>query len=231
MKIVIVLGPPGSGKGTQVHLLSKALNIPFVGMGDLLREESEKETDRAQIVKSHIESGEILPWNIAESIFRDHLNVIQAPLVIFDGIPRNKDQVKHVEGLLKEYNACISSVIFLDVPEDELVRRIQTRYQCAECGMSYSAKDHSALKICTLCGSCSFSRRSDDREGLVLRRRLEVYHQMTRSLVEYYDNMGILVKIDGMLPVDVIQKDLIEKISTLQKIYTPDIDNQRVLFS
>jgi adenylate kinase len=181
-------------------------------MGDLLRAESEKQTQRGAQVRAYVQSGDILPWAIAESIFRDHLEGVSAPLVILDGMPRNLDQVVHLESLLKTRNGEVCRVVFLDVGDDELIRRIKSRFQCAQCGMSCTQVGHDPLPECRLCKGTSFLRRSDDQAGDVLVHRLEVYHQMTRPVMDYYRDRGLLFLLDGTQPIDVLQEQLIQMV-------------------
>jgi adenylate kinase len=206
VEVVIFLGPPGSGKGTQARLLSRSLKIPLMGMGDLLRNEINAQTARGQKIQKAVDSGEMPDWSLVSEIFEENLNTINANQLIFDGIPRNSFQIPEVMDILRRRKAFVKRAIFLNVPEQILIQRIQQRFQCVQCGTAYSIKEGDRM-VCTICQSMNFVRRNDDQQD-VMHTRFRVYQESIGPLVDYYGDMGVLFELDGTKPIDDIHLEI-----------------------
>lgn len=210
MKVIIFLGPPGSGKGTQARLLSRSLKIPLMGMGDLLRNEINAQTPRGQNIQRAVDCGEMPDWSLVCEIFEENLSKVQTDRIIFDGIPRNKMQIPEVMNILQRRNAVVEKSIFLNVPEHILIERIQQRFQCAQCGTSYSMKEKEKF-ICTICQGNHFVRRNDDQQE-TMNRRFVVYKESISDLIEYYRLKGVLFEIDGTLAIEEVHQKILENL-------------------
>ncbi len=217
MKVVIFLGPPGSGKGTQARLLSHTLDLDLVGMGDLLRDEIDKKTAEGLVMEGAVKKGEMPHWSIVRTIFQRYLNTLTHNFVIFDGVPRNEEQVTDVEKMLTLKGGAVARVFFLDVPDSVLVDRMINRLQCSECGMSYTQELLKNKKKCDFCESDYFVKREDDQE-VVIRKRLEIYSESVAPLMDHYKQKNILTIVDGTLPVLDVQKQIIDCLGFDQKV-------------
>ncbi len=221
MEVIIFLGPPGSGKGTQARLLSRSLKIPLMGMGDLLRNEINGQTDRGQKIQKAVDSGEMPDWSLVCEIFEEKLNGIQSNRIIFDGIPRNSMQIPDVMDILKRRNASVEKAIFLNVPETVLSQRIQQRFQCAQCGTSYSIKEGETI-LCNICQGSNFVRRNDDQQE-AMKRRFRVYKESILDLIGYYKDNNVLLELDGTLPIDTVHHSILSHLKPLDYSVTAPI--------
>jgi adenylate kinase len=194
--IIIFLGPPGAGKGTQAERLAEDLKIKKISTGDILREAVAKGTELGQRAKSYMERGELVPDEIILGIIEEAINDEEG--FILDGFPRNINQAKALDEMLSRKGLNINHVIFLDVPDEEIIKRIAYRRVCLKCGAVYNLifNPPKEDEICNNCGS-KLVQREDDREEVV-RKRLEVYRGSTEALVRIYEERGVLRKIDGL---------------------------------
>jgi adenylate kinase len=193
---IIFLGPPGAGKGTQAERLAEDLKIKKISTGDILREAVAKGTELGQRAKSYMERGELVPDEIILGIIEEAINDEEG--FILDGFPRNINQAKALDEMLARKGLNITHVIFLDVPDEEIIKRIAYRRVCLKCGAVYNLifNPPKEDEICNNCGS-KLVQREDDREEVV-RKRLEVYRGSTEALIRIYEERGILRKIDGL---------------------------------
>jgi adenylate kinase len=193
---IIFLGPPGAGKGTQAERLAEDLKIKKISTGDILREAVAKGTELGQRAKSYMERGELVPDEIILGIIEEAINDEEG--FILDGFPRNINQAKALDEMLARKGLNITHVIFLDVPDEEIIKRITYRRVCLKCGAVYNLifNPPKEDEICNNCGS-KLVQREDDREEVV-RKRLEVYRGSTEALVKIYEERGVLRKIDGL---------------------------------
>ena len=192
---IILLGPPGSGKGTQAFLLSEKLGFPKVATGDLLREAVRQQTPLGLKAKEVMEKGELVSDELVGEIVRERINRPDCQSgYILDGFPRNVNQAKFLE---KIDSSRPEVVIDLEVDEEEIVRRLSARRICPQCQAVYNleVKPPRVEGKCDRC-QADLIQRDDDRPE-VIRKRLEVYHQQTRPLVEYYKGKGNYKKIKG----------------------------------
>jgi len=193
---IVFLGPPGAGKGTQAERLAEDLKIKKISTGDILREAVAKGTELGQRAKSYMERGELVPDEIILGIIEEAINDEEG--FILDGFPRNINQAKALDEMLSRKGLNITHVIFLDVPDEEIIKRIAYRRVCLNCGAVYNLifNPPKEDEICNNCGS-KLVQREDDREEVV-RKRLEVYRNSTEALVNIYEERGVLRKIDGL---------------------------------
>jgi adenylate kinase len=193
---IIFLGPPGAGKGTQAERLAEDLKIKKISTGDILREAVAKGTELGQRAKSYMERGELVPDEIILGIIEEAINDEDG--FILDGFPRNINQAKALDEMLSRKGLNITHVIFLDVPDEEIIKRIAYRRVCLKCGAVYNLifNPPKEDETCNNCGS-KLVQREDDREEVV-RKRLEVYRGSTEALIRIYEERGVLRKIDGL---------------------------------
>ncbi len=206
--IYILLGLPGAGKGTQGDLLASRLGIPRISTGDILRDAVRRGTPLGKKAKEAMDRGELVSDEIVIGIVEEKLKSPDcAKGCILDGFPRNLNQAKALEEL-----SLPLKVIYIDVPEQEVIKRLSSRRVCPKCGAVYNLITSPPKKegICDRCGS-PLVQREDDREE-VIRERIRVYRQQTEPIVEFYNRKGALVKVDGMGGVEEVFQKVLEAI-------------------
>lgn len=205
---LILLGPPGAGKGTQAETLQKTLGIAKLSTGDMLREAVKSGSSLGQEVDGIMKSGKLVSDDIMISLIRARIKDADcAKGFILDGFPRTITQAEALDEMLIAEKKDLSAVIQLEVDDDKLVARIAGRYACAKCGAGYhdEFKKPKKADVCDECGSAEFSRRKDDNAETV-RSRLDNYHRQTEPLLSYYEMKGLLQTVDGMQDIDVVTK-------------------------
>lgn len=208
--VLILLGPPGAGKGTQARMLEEQFGLVQLSTGDLLRDAVAKGTEAGKRAKAAMDSGGLVSDEIVIAILRDRLAAPDcAKGVILDGFPRTTVQAEALDGLLAESRQRINAAVSLEVDDAAMVTRVSGRYTCAGCGEGYhdQFKQPAKAGICDKCGGGDFKRRADDNAETV-GARLEAYHAQTAPLITYYDTKGSLQCIDAMGEIDVIAKEL-----------------------
>lgn len=202
MKLVL-LGPPGAGKGTQSIVLSKKYNIPHISTGDILRESVKKGLPLGLKAKSYMDKGELVPDEIVTGIVVERLkNPDTQRGYILDGFPRTVKQAEDLDAALKSASSSIDMAVYFDTSEATAIERLSGRRVCKVCGFNYHIKNIPPKKsgICDKCAGQLF-QRPDDKEDTV-RNRLKVYGVQTKPLIEYYTEKGIIKKVSGDLGVD-----------------------------
>jgi len=200
---IILLGPPGAGKGTQAARLEAERGMVQLSTGDMLRQAVADRTPVGLKAKAIMEAGELVSDAIVSALIGERLDAIGDKGAIFDGFPRTRAQAEALDLLLSERGRKLDYVIELQVDEDALVERITGRFSCANCGAPY----HDRYKLpkvagtCDVCGSHDFKRRPDDNETTV-RTRMAEYRAKTAPILPYYQERGLVRKIDGMAPVE-----------------------------
>lgn len=199
MKNIIFIAPPAAGKGTQSKLVSEEYNIPHISTGDLLREETTKETELGKTIKKDMESGNLVSDEIITTLLRNRIILPDCKEgYILDGYPRNISQAKIYNQLLEELNYEKGVVIFFDIDKDLALKRTISRIICPECGSSYNllVADLKPQKdnICDRCGH-ELKTRNDDTEEVFI-HRFDTYIKSTKELIDYYKELGILKIIE-----------------------------------
>ncbi|WP_170403618.1 adenylate kinase [Ruegeria arenilitoris] len=208
--VLILLGPPGAGKGTQARMLEQKFGLVQLSTGDLLRAAVAAGTEAGKAAKAVMEAGDLVSDDIVIAILRDRIAEPDcARGVILDGFPRTTVQAEALDKLLAENGQKVNAAISLEVEDAEMVTRIAGRYTCAMCGEGYhdQYKQPKVDGVCDKCGSTEFSRRADDNAETVA-SRLEAYHEQTAPLIDYYMDRGVLRKLDAMGQIDQIARGL-----------------------
>jgi adenylate kinase len=205
MTAIILLGPPGAGKGTQARLLVEARGMVQLSTGDMLREAQASGTEMGKRVADVMARGELVTDEFVIGLIREKLDAGPAGGVIFDGFPRTLAQADALEALLAEMGLALDAVIEMRVDDEALVARITARSTCGGCGEVYNdiTKPIPADGTCSTCGATEFKRRADDNEDS-LRQRLMEYYKKTSPLIGYYYAKGHLQAVDGLGEIDAV---------------------------
>ena len=202
--ILILLGPPGCGKGTQAKRLEESYSVMQLSTGDMLRAAVASGSKMGEQAKKVMDAGGLMPDEIMIEIISERIDQPDcANGFILDGFPRTTPQAEALDTLLARKSLKLGKVIELKVDEEALVERITGRFSCVKCGAGYHDKfqQPKRLGICDSCGNTEFSRRSDDNENTV-RSRLSAYNDQTAEIIPYYGAKGNLIEIDGMLDIE-----------------------------
>nr|WP_072536887.1 adenylate kinase [Anaerococcus mediterraneensis] len=197
---IILLGPPGAGKGTLSSKILKNKDAVQIATGDIFRYNISNETELGMKAKSFMDKGDLVPDELTIDLVWDAFDKLdkkEGQIVLFDGFPRNMLQAKALDEGMKERNTEIYKVIYFDVDEEILIDRITGRRVCPDCGATFHIQNHKPEKegICDRCGS-KLIQRNDDNEETV-KNRIEVYNSHTKPLMDYYEKAGKLITIDG----------------------------------
>lgn len=215
MRIVLV-GPPGAGKGTQAAFLATNLSIPHISTGDLFRANISKGTELGKQAKAYMDAGNLVPDEVTIAMAKDRMNQPDAERgFLLDGFPRNVPQAEALDAALKADGAELDAVLDLEVPEEEVVRRIAGRRICRKDSSHVFHATYSQPRtegICDLCGG-ELYQREDDTEDTV-RKRLEVYHSQTEPIIDYYKAQGLVVTISALGKVDEVTRRAMEALKT-----------------
>jgi adenylate kinase len=206
---IILLGPPGAGKGTQAARLQAERGMVQLSTGDMLREAVAAGTPVGLKAKAIMERGELVSDAIVSALIGERLDAAAAQGAIFDGFPRTRAQAEALEILLAERGRRLDHVIELAVDEDELVKRIVGRFSCARCGSGYheSFRPTKAVGVCDVCGSTEFVRRKDDNEETV-RTRMAEYRAKTEPILPFYEARRLVRRVDGMASVEQVGAEI-----------------------
>jgi adenylate kinase len=208
--VLILLGPPGAGKGTQARMLEEAFGLVQLSTGDLLRAAVAAGTEAGKQAKAVMQAGGLVSDEIVLAILKDRMADPDTKRgVILDGFPRTAGQAEALDGLLASTGQRVNSVISMEVEDAPMIARVAGRYTCAACGEGY----HDAFKqpakpgVCDKCGGTEFKRRADDNAETA-GARLAAYHAQTAPLIAYYDGRGVLEKIDAMADIASVGQDM-----------------------
>jgi adenylate kinase len=207
---LILLGPPGAGKGTQAKMLTDRFGIPQISTGDILRAAVKEGTPMGVKAKSFMDAGALVPDEVVVGIVRERLQKEDcAEGFILDGFPRTVPQADALKDVLKDLGKDLDAVVSLEVDTDALVERLTGRRTCRQCGKGYHVKfdPPKTEGVCDACGGELFQR--DDDQEATIRNRLDVYDRQTAPLVAYYREAGLLTAIDGMMEMAAVQAKIL----------------------
>ncbi|NLC77814.1 MAG: adenylate kinase [Clostridia bacterium] len=199
---LLIMGPPGAGKGTQAETLTAKLSIPHISTGDMFRKAISDGTELGKKAKEYMDAGQLVPDEVTIGIVKERLSEEDCQKgFLLDGFPRTVPQAEALEGILRELGMELDAVLNVAVPDEKLVARLTGRRICRQCGASYHVLFNAPKKegICDTCGG-ELYQRSDDSEETA-RNRLSVYHQNTAPLIDFYAKRGLLKEIDGDRPI------------------------------
>lgn len=207
---LVLLGPPGAGKGTQAKLLEESRSLVKLSTGDMLRAAVAAGTELGRKARDIMERGQLVPDALVINLIAERLDEdTSGPGFIFDGFPRTLAQAEALDRLFKERGKALDRVIVMDVDDEALVERIGGRFACAKCGEGYHDvhKTPRVPGVCDRCGSKEFVRRPDDNEEVV-RARLKAYHAQTEPLIDYYTRQGKVRTVDGMAAIGSVSEEI-----------------------
>ncbi|WP_022854357.1 adenylate kinase [Thermodesulfatator atlanticus] len=202
---IVFLGPPGAGKGTQAKMIAEKFGIPQISTGDMFREHLSKGTELGKKAKEYMDKGALVPDEIVLGMVEERLKQPDCEKgFILDGFPRTLPQAEALDKLLEKLGKKIDYAILIDVPDEELVKRLTGRRTCKKCGMMYHVmfKPPKEEGKCDVCGGELYQRADDNEE--TVKNRLKVYHEQTEPIVQYYEKKGVLYRIDGMGSIEEI---------------------------
>jgi adenylate kinase len=208
---LVLLGPPGAGKGTQAKHIAGHYGIPNISTGDIFRSNVAEMTELGDLAKSYMDEGELVPDDVTIAMVRERLGRDDTePGFLLDGFPRTVPQAEAMNDILDEYDVGLDAVLKLQVDDDEVVRRLSGRRVCRSCGHAYHIESNRPTHdgVCDICGGELYQR--DDDQPETIRRRLDVYHAQTRPLVEYYEARDLLRWVVGTGAVDEVTARAIE---------------------
>ncbi len=206
---IILMGPPGAGKGTQAEKLIDEFKIPHISTGDMFRAAVRQGTELGKEAKKYMDAGALVPDVVTIGIVRESLSKPEcADGFILDGFPRTKEQAVALDGILSDLGIKLTGVVNIAVPDSELVERVTGRRMCKACGAAYHVTFNPSKVegVCNRCGG-SLYQRDDDKEETV-KNRLAAYHAQTEPLIEYYTKQGVFKNINGLQDIDKVYADV-----------------------
>lgn len=207
---LILLGPPGAGKGTQAKLLETKFGLTQLSSGDMLRHAVSNQTPVGLKAKAFMDRGALVPDDIVVDVVFENLAGFRgATGFILDGFPRTTEQAAALDGWLAANDSRIDNVIVISVPDELLVKRISGRFSCRNCGQVYNDffKRPGKDGVCDVCGHTEFKRRDDDTPETV-KHRLKVYHDETAPLIHYYEEQGKVMTVDGDAEIEKVSEQI-----------------------
>jgi adenylate kinase len=214
---LVLLGPPGSGKGTQGERLNEDLRLPYYATGDILRGAVREETELGREAKEYMDRGDLVPDEVIVGVIADRIDSGEArDGFILDGFPRTTPQAEALDAKLGELGRAVTGVLLIDVSDDEVVRRLGGRRTCEENGHVFHVEFEPPQQegVCDIDGSPLIVR--DDDKPEVIRKRLETYHEKTEPLVSYYDNRSVLRRIAGEAAPDAVAEQVRRTLATMR---------------
>ena len=206
---IVLLGPPGSGKGTQAKILNEVYHAPHINTGDLLRDEVARGTEVGKVAKPYMDRGELVPDEVVTRMVEERLSQPDCKDgLILDGYPRNISQAESLERILVKLDMRLDCVLNIVIDDDELIRRLTTRRICSNCGAIYNMLNKPPKKegVCDICGG-KVIQRDDDKED-VIRRRLEVYKKQAESILQLYRKKGLVRNIRGDVGLEALPAEI-----------------------
>jgi adenylate kinase len=212
-KYIVLLGPPGAGKGTQAQVISKEMNLAHISSGDLFRENLKNQTDLGKLAKGFMDRGELVPDDVTIAMVKDRLSRPDCQDgALLDGFPRTPAQAEALGVMLAGIDGEVSSVPYIHVPAEVLIERLGGRWTCPTCGHVYHEKYNPPQEAgkCDKDGS-ALIQREDDKAATV-ENRIRVYTAQTSPLIEYYRQKGLLAEVDGTQSIDQVSQEILKAI-------------------
>ena len=212
-KYIVLLGPPGAGKGTQAQIIAEKYELVHVSSGDLFRENLKNETDLGKLAQTFMNRGELVPDDVTIAMVRDRLSRPDCHNgALLDGFPRTPAQAEALSRMLQELGGAVNLVPYICVPEEILVERLGGRWTCRANGHVFHEKFNppAVAGICDEDGSELYQR--DDDKPETVKNRIKVYQEQTAPLITYYQEKGLLVEVDGTKPIEAVTTDLLHAI-------------------
>jgi adenylate kinase len=209
-QFIVLLGPPGAGKGTQAEAISEKLHLPHISSGDLFREHLKNQTELGKQAAGYINKGELVPDDVTIAMIRERLSHPDCHAgALLDGFPRTPPQAEALAAMLTEMNGQVKSVPYICVPDDVLIERLAGRWTCRKAGHVFHEKYNPPHQpgICDFDGSELYQREDDKTE--TVKRRIRVYTEQTQPLIKYYRQHGVLTEVDGKKPIEQVTSDLL----------------------
>ncbi len=209
--LVILLGAPGAGKGTQAEMIVERYKLTHISTGDILRASIKKETELGKQAKDYLDKGELVPDEVVVKIVEERLKEPDCQAgALLDGFPRTVEQAKSLEEVLEGMQRKIDYVIYIEVTEDELISRLTGRRICRDCGATYHLKFNppQVRNVCDQCGGELYQREDDSME--TVKQRIKVYREQTEPLIEYYRRKSLLHAVDGDQDINKVHQQLQE---------------------
>jgi adenylate kinase len=206
---LVMLGPPGAGKGTQAKLLAEDLDVPHVSSGDLFRDHLGRKTELGLLAKEYMDRGDLVPDDVTVGMVVERIGRSDCQNgVVLDGFPRTLSQAAALDGALAERGQSLTVVPLIQVADEEVVKRLTARRVCRDCGALYNLvfNPPSVAGVCDACGGELYQRDDDNPE--TVRNRLFTYYKETSPLIGYYFAKGLLAEVDGERAIEAVQADL-----------------------
>ncbi|MBP7928217.1 adenylate kinase, partial [Patescibacteria group bacterium] len=214
-KVIVMLGVPGSGKGTQAELLAKELKIPHVSTGDLIRQEIKNETPLGLALKEEIDKGGLSPDATVGKIIKQRIQQEDcAHGMILDGMPRTINQANHLNDILMDHELTVSCVLYIHLDHDDMLKRLRGRWSCQESDHTYHEifKPPQTQGICDIDGSTLYQR--EDQKEEAIQERIKKYNQSTAPLIEFYRKQNLLIDINGEQSIEQVFADTLSQLKT-----------------
>ena len=207
---IILLGPPGAGKGTQAQAISHQLRLPHISSGDIFRENLKNETELGLLAASFMNKGELVPDDLTIAMIRERLSRPDCQSgALLDGFPRTPAQAVALSEMLAALGGKVSAVPYISVAEKVLIERLTGRWTCRQAGHIFHEKYNPPQQpgVCDIDGSELYQREDDKAETVT--RRIRVYLEQTKPLIDYYQQLGLLIEVDGTLPIEQVTANLL----------------------
>lgn len=207
---IVLLGPPGAGKGTQAKIISEKLDLPHISSGDIFRENLKNNTKLGELARGYIERGELVPDDVTIAMIRERLSRPDCENgALLDGFPRTPAQAEALDSMLAGFGGKVDSVPYIKVPEEVLIERLTGRWTCRAAGHIFHEKFNPPQKpgVCDYDGSELYQREDDKAETVI--HRIHVYLEQTEPLIGYYRQRGKLIEIDGTQSIEAVSADLL----------------------